>query len=102
MLLSPNDLVVKPLLYAAAALLGILTILVLYLVIYLPKIKGVTDSSAWDVVCPKVVPTMTACGLLSFLFLVRATWPVWGFLSPLILGTELFGGLFALHFVPWL
>jgi len=99
---SDDDRIVKPLLYAAMACLGTNTILLAYLTIFLPRVKGVTDSAAWDVVCPRVVPTMTACGILSFLLFVRATWPVWGFLAPFILGTQAFGFLFALHFVPWL
>lgn len=43
-----------------------------------------------------MVATGIACGLL----LIRATWPAWGFLAPLILGVQAFGALFALHFVP--
>jgi len=34
------------------------------------------------------------------LLLLRAVWPVWGFLAPLILSVEGLGLLFALHFVP--
>jgi hypothetical protein len=100
--LMSDDRIVKPLLYASLVLLGINTIFVLYLTLYLPNIKKITDSSAWDVYCPRVVPTMTACGILTGLMMIRSTWPVWGFLSPLILGVEALGCLFALHFVPWL
>jgi len=77
------------------------TVLLLYLTVYLPRFKGLTDSSAWEVYCPRVVPTMTIVGILFGLIMIRATWPVWGFLSPLILGIELMGFLFALHFLPW-
>ena len=97
-----DERVIRPLLRAALVLIGINTALVLYLAIYLPKIKGIQDSSAWDVYCPRVVPSMTTCALLAAILLVRCTWPVWGFLSPLILGTEALGALFTLHFVPWL
>jgi hypothetical protein len=85
----------------SATLLGINTIPLLYLTIYLPRIKGITESSAWDVYCPRVVPTMTILGILTGLSVIRSVWPVWGFLSPLILAVEFFGCLFALHFVPW-
>ena len=96
-----DERVVKPLLYMSVTMLGINTVLLLYLTVYLPRIKGITESSAWDVYCPRVVPTMTILGILIGLLLIRAVWPVWGFLSPLILATEFFGCLFALHFVPW-
>mmetsp|Transcript_20830 Transcript_20830/g.31386 ORF Transcript_20830/g.31386 Transcript_20830/m.31386 type:complete len:153 (+) Transcript_20830:59-517(+) len=93
--------VLKPLLYAAASCIGINTVLLGYLSMYLPRFKGITDSSAWDVYCPRVIPAMTFFGVLSSILLLRATWPVWGFLAPLILAIESFGCLFALHFVPW-
>jgi hypothetical protein len=79
---------------------GINTALVLYLVVYLPKIKKLSDSSAWSVYCPRVIPTMTGVGISTFLIFVRALWPVWGFLAPLIFGTQIMGLLFGLHFIP--
>lgn len=91
----------RPLLQVAALSFGINTVLLLYLTVYLPKIKGLTDSSAWEVYCPRVVPTMTFVGVVTGLLLIRATWPVWGFLAPLVLGVEFLGLLFGLHFVPW-
>eukprot|EP00545_Synedropsis_sp_CCMP1620_P014585 CAMPEP_0119013368 /NCGR_PEP_ID=MMETSP1176-20130426/8413_1 /TAXON_ID=265551 /ORGANISM="Synedropsis recta cf, Strain CCMP1620" /LENGTH=149 /DNA_ID=CAMNT_0006966457 /DNA_START=98 /DNA_END=544 /DNA_ORIENTATION=- len=100
-ILTSDNRIVKPLLYSALVCLGINTVLLFYLCIYLPRIKGITDSSAWDVYCPRVVPTMATLGVLCALMLIRACWPVWGFLAPLILGVEAFGCLFALHFVPW-
>lgn len=97
-----DERVIRPLLHAALVLVGINTLLVLYLAIYLPKIKGIQDSSGWDVYCPRVVPSMTIFGAVAAILLIRCTWPVWGVLSPLILGAEALGALFALHFVPWL
>mmetsp|Transcript_16788 Transcript_16788/g.24317 ORF Transcript_16788/g.24317 Transcript_16788/m.24317 type:complete len:166 (-) Transcript_16788:436-933(-) len=112
-LFHPDERVNKSVLHCAFLTFGINTILLAYLIVYLPKIKGLKDSSSsnnsssngskalWDVYCPRVVPTMTAVGLVSALCFVRAVWPVWGFLSPLILGAEFFGVLFASHFLPW-
>lgn len=97
---SPKMTAVAGLLQLAAVGLGINTILVAYLTCYLPYVKGLTDSSAWEVYCPRVIPIMTLTGIITALFLIRAVWPVWGFLSPLILGIEAMGCLFALHFVP--
>jgi hypothetical protein len=95
--LLPN----RSLLQIVGLLLGIQTILVLYLTVYLPRVKGLTDSSAWEVYCPRVIPVMTATGIIAIMLLIRAVWPVWGFLAPLILGIEAMGCLFGLHFVPW-
>ena len=72
----------------------------LYLTVYLPKVKGLSDPSVWGVYCPKVLPTMCITGILSYFVLIRALWPLWGFMAPLISGTEIMGMLMALHFVP--
>jgi hypothetical protein len=95
--LLPN----RSLLQIVGLLFGIQTILVLYLTVYLPRVKGLTDSSAWEVYCPRIIPVMTVTGIVAVMLLIRAVWPVWGFLAPLILGIEAMGCLFALHFVPW-
>jgi hypothetical protein len=91
---------VRGLLQIVAVGFGINTVLVAYLTVYLPYVKGLTDSSAWPVYCPRVIPTMTLTGVLTALLLIRAVWPVWGFLSPLILGIQAMGCLFSLHFIP--
>jgi hypothetical protein len=83
------------------------TVLLTYLGIYIPKIKGIkidpgtSSSELWAVYCPRVIPIMTLCGILCGIFLMRCFWPVWGFLTPFILGTEFFGLLFTSHFIPW-
>ena len=96
-----SDRVNRPILYLAAVCLGINAVLLLYLTVYLPMIVKLTDSSAWEVYCPRVLPIMCVVGVLCAVFLIRATWPVWGFLAPFILGVEVMAALFALHFVPW-
>jgi hypothetical protein len=80
--------------------LGINTVLFVYLLIYLPYVKGLPDSTAWDVYCPRVIPCMTLIGLGIFIVLIRATYPIWGFLAPIIIGIEAMGALFACHFIP--
>jgi hypothetical protein len=96
-----DERVVRPVLHLAFVGLGINTIMLLYLTVYLPKVKNITDSAAWDVYCPRVVPSMTFVGVITAFLMIRATWPVWGFLAPMVLGLECLGSLFALHFVPW-
>ena len=90
----------QPLLHVVALLVGIQTVLCLYLTDYLPVYKKL-DSSAWPVYCPRVIPIASGLGAATVLLLIRSCWPVWGMLTPLILGTEFMGCLFALHFVPW-
>jgi uncharacterized BrkB/YihY/UPF0761 family membrane protein len=85
---------------AAGGFLVVVT-LILYLGVYLPKIKGLpSDLSLWGVYCPKVLPILCATGFATYLVFVRALWPLWGFMAPLISGTEIMGMLMALHFVP--
>ncbi|CAM9603735.1 unnamed protein product [Heterosigma akashiwo] len=69
-----------------------------YLTVYLPYIKKITLS--WNIYCPRVIPTMTITGLACGLFLIMGMWPVWGFLTPLILGVVFMGMFFSLHFIP--
>jgi hypothetical protein len=73
----------------------------MYLVLYLPYVKGLTDPSAWPVYCPRVVPSMVGACVVAYVSLVRACWPVWGFLTPLIWAVEILGALFVTHLVPW-
>lgn len=91
---------IQPLLHIVACLLGIQVVLATYLIVYLPYCKQL-DSSAWPVYCPRIIPMASVVGVVTVLLLVRACWPVWGFLTPLILGIQGMGVLFALQFVPW-
>ena len=69
----------------------------MYLGCYLPY-KGITLE--WNVYCPRVIPTASAAMVLGSLFLTLGLWPVWGFLTPFILGISGIGFLMSLHFVP--
>jgi hypothetical protein len=93
--------IVRPVFNIAVGQLTVNAILMLYLAIYLPKVKGLHDSSAWEVYCPKVIPIMTANGVVCAMFLLRSLWPVWGFLTPFVLSIEFFGLIFVTHFIPW-
>lgn len=100
-LLNPTDSGANRMLLQLSAVgFGINTVLVLYLLVYLTYFKKLNDSAAWEVYCPKVIPVMTVTGFTTGILLIRATWPVWGFLAPLVLGIEAFGCLYALHFIP--
>jgi hypothetical protein len=100
-LLHPNSSeAIAALLQLAAVGVGINTVLVFYLTVYLPYGKGLTDSTAWPVYCPRVIPSITITSVLIAICLIRATWPVWGIFAPLILGVQALGLLFSLHFIP--
>jgi len=91
----------RTLLKVAAGGFVLVVTLVLYLAVYLPKIKGLpSDLSLWGVYCPKVLPVLCVTGFATYLLFVRALWPLWGFMAPLISGTEIMGMLMAMHFVP--
>ena len=102
--------ILRTLLHASIVLFSINAVLILYLTVYLPHIKfpklsnssiSASSSAFWDVYCPRVIPIMTGCGVIGSFLLVRACYPVWGFLSPLLLGWVALGAFFSLHFIPW-
>lgn len=92
---------VQWLMQLAALGIAAVVLLWLYLVLYLPYVKGLTDPSAWPVYCPRVVPGIILTSIFTYVVLIRACWPVWGCLSPLIWTVELAGLVFATHLVPW-
>lgn len=84
-----DDRVVRPAFRVAVALFSVNVVLTLYLTAYLPFRFPVTPSHKtpasspefWAAYCPRVVPVMTACGVAGSFLLVRACYPVWGFLT---------------------
>lgn len=103
-----DERIIRPLFYTAISMFAMNTLLLLYLTTYLPWRFPVDDTFTtpantpkfWNVYCPRVIPTMTAMGVIGSLLLVRACFPVWSFLTPLILGVIALGFFFGLHFVP--
>jgi len=95
-----GDDINRGLLHLGVIGIGVVVSLALYLTVYLPRVKGLADSSAWSVYCPYVIPSMTATGIITTLILIRSFWDKWGFLSPLILGTQCMGCIMSLHFIP--
>jgi len=92
----------KALLRIAYIGFSIVTTLYLYLTIYLPKVKGLpsNDPSVWQAYCPRVLPIMGITGILTYLILIRAIYPIYGMLGPIISGTEIMGLVMATHFIP--
>ena len=100
-----DDGIIFPLHVAAVSLLVINIILGFYLTMYVPRKLSIPRdcslSSAWNMYCPKVIPIMTCNGVVCGFCFIRATWPIWHVLSPLIIGLEFVAMLFSLHFIPW-
>lgn len=104
-----DDRIIRSILVIAIILFSINAVLIMYLTVYLPYKFPISDKhkvsasspAFWEVYCPKVIPTMTACGVVGSFLLVRACFPIWGFFSPALLGVVALGLFFSLHFIPW-
>ena len=83
---------------AAAACFAANCVLCFYLTVWLPHVQRI--DLEWNVYCPRVIPTMTVLGLTCGFSLIRGLWPVWGLLTPLILGLVAMACLMSLHFIP--
>ena len=49
---------------------------------------------------PNLVPIMTIAGAIVFFSIIAATWPVWGFLTPIFMLIHFFGASFSMMFLP--
>jgi len=82
----------------AVVAFGINTCITLYLAIWLPYVQKI--DLEWEVYCPRMIPTATIVGLICAFCSVMGLWPVWGFLTPLILTVVFVGALMSAHFLP--
>eukprot|EP00581_Thalassiosira_minuscula_P017461 CAMPEP_0183731054 /NCGR_PEP_ID=MMETSP0737-20130205/34259_1 /TAXON_ID=385413 /ORGANISM="Thalassiosira miniscula, Strain CCMP1093" /LENGTH=153 /DNA_ID=CAMNT_0025963689 /DNA_START=13 /DNA_END=471 /DNA_ORIENTATION=+ len=80
-----DERILRPILHASIVLFSINIVLTIYLTVYLPFKFPVTSThktpasspAFWEVYCPRVIPTMTAFGVIGSFLLVRACYPVW-------------------------
>ncbi|POM67321.1 Transmembrane protein [Phytophthora palmivora] len=77
---------------------GINICITAYLAIYLPYIKRI--QLEWSVYCPRMIPTATIVGVVAAFCYICAFWPVWGLLTPGLLGLFFIGTLMTAHFLP--
>eukprot|EP00744_Colponema_vietnamica_P006835 GILI01009901.1.p1 GENE.GILI01009901.1~~GILI01009901.1.p1 ORF type:complete len:208 (+),score=42.28 GILI01009901.1:41-625(+) len=77
---------------------GVNIAITFYLSVYLPYIAKVTQE--WDEYCPRVIPTATIVGCSAFVLFLFGLWPVWGWLTILILFSLFMGFLMSAHFLP--
>lgn len=107
--LFTDDRIIRPIFNISLGLFALNFILTLYLTVYLPckfpKTPNFNVSAAsldfWGVYCPRVIPVMIASGVIGSFLLMRACVPIWGFLTPLIMGVIAMGMFYSLHFIPW-
>lgn len=77
---------------------GINICITVYLALYLPYIKRI--DLEWSVYCPRMIPSATIVGVLATFCYLCAFWPVWGLLTPGLLGLLFIGALMTAHFLP--
>ena len=69
-----------------------------YLTIYGPCVLGREIDLEEDI--PAIVPIMAGSGVASFICLILAGWPIWGFLTPVYIMILFFGSTFSMVFMP--
>lgn len=72
--------------------------IICYLSFYLPRFGIEPDQ--WKSYCPNMIPFASAIGCVSMLLIIIAIWPVYGFLSILLIFTIKLGVIFTIHFAP--
>jgi hypothetical protein len=83
------------LLYLAAAAGSAAVSIGVYLVLWVGS-----SGLAWEVAAPWAVPSATAAGITALLCTIAGVWPIYGLLSPLVVGVAFLGALFSAHFIP--
>jgi len=74
------------------------TCLVMYMAVYVPRVlKSDLDPAVYS---PKMLPATGVISLLSGLFLILGLWPLYGLLTPGLLGLLWIGALMSAHFLP--
>ena len=80
----------------AALLLGIAVITAIFCAIVLDKMFGID----YEKKVPWAVPLATLCGLVGYILLWMAVWPVWRFMTIIIMPVLFMGFLVSLIFLP--
>ena len=62
---------------------------------------GKPQKLEWEIYCPRMIPTMTAFGVLFFVTIIKAMWPLFGFLTPVIVFVLFIGLIMITNFVPF-
>ena len=82
--------------------LGVDIVIAIYLIwilpCFTPKVLG--KELDWNISAPRAVPTAAAFGVIMTIAMNIGLWPVFGFLTPFILGINFLGFLMTMHFIP--
>eukprot|EP00347_Sterkiella_histriomuscorum_P020286 403338390 len=78
--------------------IGINIAFMLYMTVYLPYIKRINED--FETYCPQLIPVVTVIGIVSFFSLLIALWPIWGWLTPIMMFILFMGYTMLLMFLP--
>lgn len=73
--------------------------LVIYSTIWLPLVVKIRVPT--EIYAPKIIPLSAALGVSTIILFMYAFWPIYGFLTPLLIMILTLGLLFSTHFIPW-
>ncbi|XP_019620726.1 PREDICTED: transmembrane protein 128-like [Branchiostoma belcheri] len=82
-----------------AVLIGLNVGIGAFLIVWLSWIKGVSTDE-WEKRYPSAIPTATASFIIGGLCCMVGLWPVWGFLTPIILFTLFMGVVMVISLFP--
>ncbi|XP_078598923.1 transmembrane protein 128-like [Branchiostoma floridae x Branchiostoma japonicum] len=82
-----------------AVLVGLNVVIGGFLIVWLSWIKGVSTDE-WEKLYPSAIPTATASFIIGGLCCMMGLWPVWGFLTPIILFTLFMGVVMVISLFP--
>ena len=74
------------------------SVIILYMAIWVPRILGINLEP--NVYNPRMLPTAAVFGVIATVALNVGLWPVYGILTPGLLGLLWFGGIMSAHFLP--
>jgi len=69
-----------------------------YMIVFL-RLPRTENTSDWEVLCPRLVPFATIVGILVFVFIIIGMWPVWSWLSPILIGILFMAFIESLQFM---
>jgi len=84
--------------FGVCELIG-LTIVMLYLAIYIPCTEKIRVID-YNKFCPRAVQTGAALGVSSYFCFLIAFWPVWGFVTPFLLIVLYVAAILFPNFIP--
>ena len=77
---------------------GVCSSIILYMAVWVPRVLGIHLEP--NVYSPNMLPIAAVFGVVSAIALNVGLWPVYGLLTPFILGVLWFGGIMCAHFLP--